>query len=62
MGFLVFTGGRRLESIEIQTASSLSPPDWKPIEISARDDANPPIIDLPGSPAAPHRFYRAISR
>jgi hypothetical protein len=62
IGFQVFTGGRVLESIEIQAASSLSSPEWKKTELAGRDDANPPVYYVPVSPAEPHRFFRAISR
>jgi hypothetical protein len=57
----VITGGQPLESIQIEAASKLSPPDWKVIPV-AWDLSNPSTAYDSVAAGVSQRFYRAVSR
>jgi hypothetical protein len=57
----VSTGGRSSDRVEIQAATQLSAPDWKPIG-GSWDLSIPPVFHAPGEGHAPQRFYRAVAK
>ena len=57
----VFPGGQPLESIEIQTATQFSTPDWQPVAGKWQAVGSLDAYRFPVS-ADPQRFYRAVGR
>ena len=57
----VFPGGRALGSIEIQTATQLSPPDWQPVTGNWEAVGSSDVYRFAVS-AESRRFYRAVGR